>query len=336
MTRPTARHQTAIEPDFQEIPVIDIGALVADDPSPEALRETVERIGAACRHVGFFYIDNHGVSEADRDEMFAEMMKFFDLPLDEKMKLHIGASSQFRGYVPLCGEVTEGKKDWHECIDLQPKALEGGAPGTLDPVARTGHPLDDPGQWPEALPSFRRVMMRSWTQLYDLAGKVARGMALSLGLEPDYFEPYAGPALCALRLAHYPPFEGEASDEIDAGMGAHCDLGFLAILQQDDVGGLEVRNARDEWIAVPRIPGTFLVNIGEMMQRWTNDRYRATLHRVRLPRGTSRYALPFFFEPRYDTLVTPLEVCCDEGEKPHYAPFRFGDYLTERFSKAYD
>jgi isopenicillin N synthase-like dioxygenase len=313
-----------------EIPIIDLAPLIAPDARPEDIQKTAEAIGWACRNVGFFYIRNHGLPADHREKALAEVKRFFDLPREEKMKLHMRGSSQFRGYVPLCGEITEGKKDWHECIDLQPLEDEDG-------TARVGrHALDDPGQWPETLPSFRQVMMQSWDQLYGLSGKVAEGIARSLGLEARYFEAFAGPDLCALRLTHYPAFRETArTDDIDSGMGAHCDLGFLAILQQDDVGGLEVLRADGQWIEASHIPGTCLVNIGEMMQRWTNDVYRATLHRVRLPGDRSRYATPFFFEPRYDTVVVPLPVCCSEDDPPRYEPFLFGEYLTGRFSKAY-
>jgi isopenicillin N synthase-like dioxygenase len=325
---------STVAPTITEIPILDIAPLLASDADPESVRHTAERIDQACRDVGFFYVRNHGITEGDREAAFAEVERFFDLPTAEKMKLCMRESSQFRGYVPLCGEVTEGKKDWHECFDLQPLSRGSAAAGEGAGVSR--HALDDPGQWPEALLSFRQVMMQSWDQLYRLAGKLAEGIALSLGLPARYFEAFAGDELCALRLIHYPPFaETAGADDVEAGMGAHCDLGFLAILQQDEVGGLEVMRADGQWIEAAHIPGTFLVNIGEMMQRWTNDRYRATLHRVRLPGDRSRYAMPFFFEPRYDTVVVPLPVCCDADHPPRYEPFLFGDYLTGRFSKAY-
>lgn len=312
---------------FTEIPIIDIGPLVDPAAAPGDLQRAVDEIGAACLNVGFFYVRNHGIPESHRGDMLREMERFFALPEAQKMELHIGKSTQFRGYVPLRGEVTSGKQDWHECIDLQPLAGRGAA---------GGHPLDDPGQWPVALPSFRQVMMRSWDELYTLSGRIAEGMALSLGLDRHYFDPFAGGELCSLRLLHYPPFiRTVGPDQVDAGFGAHVDYGFLAVLQQDEVGGLEVQNADGEWILAQHIPGTFLVNIGLMMQRWTNDRYRATWHRVQLPQGQGRYSMPFFYEPRYDAVVEPLAVCVDEDNPPRYEPARFGDMVTEWFSRAY-
>lgn len=322
---------------FSEVPIVDIRALVSADADESARLAAAAAIGDACRNVGFFYVANHGIPEEDCDALLEESRRFFALPDEEKLKLRMGKTAQFRGYVPLLGEVTQNKKDWHECIDLQPKSHEDEQTGTLVLDVEPGaHVLDDSDQWPEALPSFREVMMRGWDQLYSLSAKIAEGMALSLGLEAEYFAQFAGPHLCDLRLAHYPPFPPVLSeDDVDSGMGAHCDNGFLAVLQQDDVGGLEVLNAADEWVAAPRIPGTFLVNIGLMMQRWTNDRYSATWHRVQLPGDRDRYSTPFFFEPRPDAVIEPLEVCCDENNPPRYEPCVFGEYLSGLFSKAY-
>ncbi|MEU5214582.1 2-oxoglutarate and iron-dependent oxygenase domain-containing protein [Streptomyces sp. NPDC020807] len=332
---------------FQEVPVISIAALVTPDPEPEELRKTVEQIGQACRDVGFFYIKDHGVTAEDSAAMFRASREFFALPLEEKMKIRLGITEQFRGFVPLGGEVTGGKTDWHECLDLQPRS--GRNADTIAAAAaarsRDDHPLDDPGQWPPALPSFRETVMRAWDQLYGLSARISAGMALSLGLDEHFFAPYHGDELSDLRMVHYPPYneaigstapEALSMDEVDHGFGAHVDYGFLAVLQQDEVGGLEVRNAEGDWIPAPHIPGTFLVNIGQMMQRWTNDRYRATWHRVQLPGAVDRYSIPFFFEPRYGAVIEPLDVCCDADNPPRYEPVQFGPYVVDLFSKAYD
>ena len=332
---------------FTEVPVISIRPLVTPDPDPEELRRTVEQIGAACRDVGFFYITDHGVPQADSEALFDAARSFFSLPLEEKMRIRLGRTEQFRGFVPLGGEVTGGKTDWHECLDIQP--LSGRTADTIAAAAAARrpdrHPLDDPDQWPPALPDFPATVMRAWDQLYELSARIASGMALSLGLDADYFAPYHGMELSDLRMVHYPPYdevvgasapERVAMEEIDHGFGAHVDYGFLAVLQQDEVGGLEVRNPAGEWIPAPHIPGAFLVNIGQMMQRWTNDRYRATWHRVQLPGAVDRYSIPFFFEPAYDAVIAPLDVCVDEDNPPRYEPVQFGPYVVDLFSKAYD
>lgn len=317
------------------IAVVDIGALVTPDASPAEVRRAVDGLAHVCATgPGTFYIVNHGISADERTATFDAVKRFFDLPLADKMALSIGrSSSQFRGYVPMCGEVTGKKRDWHECIDLQP--LAGAAEGG-DGASDDRHPLDDPGQWPEALPVFREAMMRRWSRMYRLGSVLTNGIALGLGLPDGYFDAFAGNALCSLRLSHYPSFtDGAAAPDIDAGMGAHYDLGFLAVLDQDETGGLEVRLPDGTWMPARPMPGTLAVNIGLMIQRWTNDRYRASFHRVSLRREASRYSVPFFFEPRADTVVEPLAGCCGPDRPPRYEPIRFGEFMNDSFSVAY-
>lgn len=325
---------------FSEIPVVDIGPLVGAGQA--GLERTVARLREACRDVGFFYVINHGIPEDDSATLLAETKRFFALPLEAKMKIRMGITSQFRGFIPIGGEVTGGSTDWHECVDLQPRwgrdagdfaaAVAARAPGR--------HPLDDPGQWPQALPSFGDTMMRAWDRRYELGGRIAAGMALSLELDENFFEPFSGVELCDLRLLHYPPQDEAAGDrdapDGDFGFGAHVDYGFLTVLQQDAISGLEVRNTEGDWISAPPLPGAFLVNIGEMMQRWTNDRYRATWHRVVRPGTADRYSIPFFFEPRFDARVEPLPACCDASNPPRYEPCEFGPYSMSRYATAYD
>lgn len=328
---------------FSEIPVIDIGPLVTADRTAADNERTIARLGDACADVGFFYVINHGIPEADSAAALAETKRFFALPLEAKMKIRMGITSQFRGFVPIGGEVTGGSSDWHECVDLQPRwgrhASDFAAAVAVRDTGR--HPLDDPGQWPQSLPSFSTTMMRAWDDRYELGGRIAAGMALSLGLDEHFFEPFSGPELCDLRLLHYPPLgppaadDGETADG-DFGFGAHVDYGFLTVLQQDEISGLEVRNSEGDWISAPPVPGAFLVNIGEMMQRWTNDRYRATWHRVLRPGTADRYSIPFFFEPRFDARVEPLPVCCDAANPPRYQPCEFGPYSMGRYATAYD
>ena len=314
---------------FKEIPVVDIASLVDSDASQPDKLKTAEEIGNACRKVGFFYVKNHGIGEQHRERMFTESKRFFDLPPEEKMKLHLAKSSDYRGYVPLGGEVTKQQKDWHESLDLRPDLSKG----TNGRIYRS---VKDANRWPDALPGFQEVMTQSYDLLIDLGARVTRGLALSLGLNETYFDQYTGRPLCTLRLSHYPAYDETADDEdIGEGIGEHCDYGFVTILCQDEVGGLEVKNAAGEWIPAPQIAGTFIVNIGEMTQRWTNDRYTATWHRVRIPKHKSRYSIPFFYEPSYDTVVKPLAVCCSASNPSHYEPCHFGTFIIKKFSVSY-
>lgn len=315
-----------------KLPIIDVAALLDRSSGTAARRHCADAIGAACAAYGFFYVSNHGIPEATRHKLLTQAKSFFDLPVPLKMKLHLRESRQFRGYVPMCGEVTRNKKDWHECYDIQPlaeRAATSAPPGGA-------HILDDPGQWPTTLPEFPGAVMQMWDRLSALAGRLVEGLALSLGLEESFFASFTSPQLCDLRLSHYPPFPVDASyADVDAGMGAHYDLGFLAVLTQDEMGGLEIMSTQGDWIDAPHIPGTYLINIGLMVQHWTNERYRATLHRVRLPKQSDRYSIPFFYEPKPDAVIAPLDVCCSADNPPRYEPCKFGEFLSRQFSAAY-
>ena len=312
---------------FKAIPIIDVGSLVKPGAPDSERRKTAQLIGEACRYVGFFYIKNHGVPEEHREMMFKEMKRFFDLPEDRKMKLYIGNSDQYTGYIPLGGEVTERKKDWHACLDFH-AGFQNSRPD--------GHTLNDASQFPTDMPEFKALIMKNWDLMLPLCATITEGLALSLGLDADYFKRYTNKSLSTLRLSFYPPFEKPyVGDEVDAGIGAHCDYGFLTVLAQDQSGGLEVKNAAGEWISAPYVPGTFIVNIGQMTQQWTNDNYRATWHRVLLSESRERFSIPFFFEPDYDAIVEPLPSCCDAQNPPKYEPCHFGEFIISKYSRSY-
>jgi isopenicillin N synthase-like dioxygenase len=325
------RHQST-----DVFPVIDVGPLLDGAADPEARIAAAREIGQACRAGGLFYIHNHGIPEARRRAALQTARRFFALDPGRKAKLGIPPAGQFRGYVRLGGEVTQGQRDWHECIDLQPLFRDGRPADVVgEDRLRCGHPLDDPGQWPDGFPDFREVMMRAWDDMWNLSEALVDGIALSLGLPSGHFTPHTGVGLCSLRLAHYPPLVEGDGDDVDAGMGAHCDNGFLTILCQDDVDGLEVRLPDGSWVPAPHRDGAYLVNVGLMTQRWTNDLYKAAWHRVTLPKHNHRYSIPFFFEPKHDAVVVPLDICCSDENEPRYEPCVFGEYLNSTFAKAY-
>ena len=315
---------------FHEIPIIDVSSLVGDPTNDKGRRKTASDIRKACTDIGFFYAANHSVSDEHLDQLLTETKRYFDLPTEEKMKIHIGKSKIFRGYIPLGKELTNEKEDWHEAVDFG-LDLPSGHP---DVVA--GKPLQGPNQWPDQLPKFKDALEKHWDAMLNLASKITEGLALSLNLEENYFERFTGKQQCSMRITHYPPHSQNLSaEDVRDGIGAHIDYGFLTLLLQDDVGGLEVKNAAGKWIRALYVPRTFIVNIGHMTQRWTNDLYRATLHRVISPAKKSRHSIPFFFEPNFDTVVAPLEHCCSADNPPRYEPFHFGNYLVESFSRSY-
>ena len=311
---------------FASVPVIDLAALLADPQHGP----TAAAIGEACRTVGFLYVRNHGVPQALINAVFAEGRRFFAEPLEAKMAIHIARSPHHRGYFPMFEENTDPTltADLKEGFDM---ALDLAAD---DPHVQAGVPLHGPNVWPQGLPEFRPTLERYYAEMRGLAGRMMRAFAVALELDPDFFEAKISKPLAQLRLLHYPPQSGHV-EEKTLGCGAHTDYGCLTILAQDDVGGLQLLNSAGQWIAAPPIPGTFVINIGDQMARWTNDRFAATLHRVINTSGRERYSVPFFFDPNFETLVECLPSCRTPDEPPRYSPIQAGEHLLNRFNATF-
>ena len=314
---------------FKEIPIIDISSLVDVHDKPQSVQKTVRDIENACKNVGLFYVKDHQIPQDHLDAVIPAMQEFFYLPIEEKMKIHIGKSDIFRGYTPLGKEITNAKYDWHECVDFGPDLKQS------HPEVIAGEQLVGPNQWPKNQPNFRKVLERHWNLMIVLGKRITEGLAMSLGLEKNFFAPYMSKSHSFMRIVNYPPYGKTQEENVGDGIGAHIDYGFLTILLQDNLGGLEVKNTDSKWLSAPIIPGTFLINIGHMIQRWTNDYYKATVHRVIPPEHETRCSLPFFFEPNFDTIVVPLDKFCSKDNPPRYEPFHFGDYVDRTFRTSY-
>ena len=314
---------------FKEIPVIDISPLIEPQDNPKSLRKTAKEIENACKNIGFFYVKNHQIPQNHLDAVILVMQEFFNLPEEEKMKIHIGNSDVFRGYTPLGKELTNAKYDWHECVDFG-LDLEPNHPEVI-----AGNQLLGPNQWPENQPNFRKALESHWDLMILLGRRITEGLAMSLGFDKKKFARFMNKSHSFMRISNYPPYGKDQKENVGDGIGAHIDYGFLTILLQDNIGGLEVKNADNEWVSAPMIPGTFLINIGHMIQRWTNDYYKATVHRVIPPKHETRCSLPFFFEPNFDAIVVPLDTFCSKNNPPRYKPFHFGNYLESKFTTSY-
>lgn len=311
-----ASKQTA----FDEIPIVDVSPLIdGSDPSGVA-----ERIGVICEEVGFFYVENHGVPKELVERMYQATERFFDLPLPVKERLDVANSGPtLRGYIPMYGENVdpESTRDFKECFDF-------GSP--QDEVS----PFSGPNQMPPEYPEFQQICESYHEAMLGLARKLVSAIALSLGLPADYFEAVQRNPITIQRLLHYPPQEPDVSQD-EIGIGAHTDYGFLTILSQDDVGGLQVRNRDGEWVSAPPVEDTFIINIGDLMQTLTNDRYTSTVHRVVNTSGRERYSIPFFIDLDYDAVVEPLPVCVSEENPAKYKPYTCGEHKYARFASSY-
>jgi isopenicillin N synthase-like dioxygenase len=312
---------------FESIPVIDLAPFLDGRGKAAA----AEAIGRACREVGFFYVKNHGIPRAQVEAAFAAARCFFDLPLARKNDIHVSKSYPAqRGYIPIFAENTAPgvTADLKECFDL---ALE--LPPD-DPDVIAGTPFHGPNVWPEGLPGFRDAAYGYYLEVRTLSRRIAGAVALGLGLREDHFADKLDRPIASLRLIHYPP-QGGAIEEDTIGCGAHSDYGFLTVLAQDEVGGLQLRNGAGEWIAAPPIPGTFVINVSELLERWTNGLYKATLHRVINTSGRDRYSMPFFLDTNYDAVIACLATCQGPDHPPKYPPVVGGEYLFRRYDETF-
>lgn len=313
--------------DSGEIPLIDMSPLIAGTDKLSVARE----IGRACHEVGFFYIVGHGLEAGLIESAFAQARRFFDLPAAAKEAVHIARSPQHRGYFPLFEENTDPERtaDLKEGFDLARDL------GPQDPQVLAGLPLHGPNHWPAGLPGFQEALMAYFDRLCGLSHMLLEGFALSLDLAEDFFSDKIDRPLAQLRLLRYPPQQGYIEEDT-LGCGAHSDYGCLTILAQDDVAGLQIRTRDGRWIEAPPIPGSFVINTGDQMARWTNGRYPATLHRVINQSGCVRHSRPFFFDPNYEAEIACLESCLEPGQIPRHTPVIAGEYLASRYNDTFN
>ncbi len=304
--------------DFSEIPIIDIAAL---GPCTTAEGAAVAAIRHACENVGFFYVANHGVETRLLDGIFAECQRFFALPQSDRDALLLTKSPHYRGYLPIGarGDNKDRPRDLLESFNVAREL------GEDDPFVRDKKPLHGPNQWPDHLPGFRAFILDYYAAMEVLMRRLLEGVSLAMEMERGALQKQYQKPLTQLRLLHYPAQEGEIVDMI--GARAHRDIGVLTILLQDEVGGLEVLNNSGEWVVAPPIPGTLIINLGDMMRRITNDRYLAAEHRVINRYGKERYSVPFFINPDYDATLAPLPQFVDASSAANYEAVNAGDFL---------
>lgn len=312
---------------MNQLPIIDIAALYGDDH--QAWQQVAARIDAACRDWGFFYITGHGIAPARIEALLAAAKAFFALPEAEKLKIDITRTAHHRGY----GAIATEQLDPTQPSDLKETFDMGFHMAADHPEVLAGKPLRGPNRHPD-LPGWAALMEQHYADMQALAQTLLRAIALALGIERDFFDARFAEPISVFRMIHYPPRHTARSAD-QPGAGAHTDYGCVTLLYQDDAGGLQVRNVNGEWIDAPPIPGSFVVNIGDMMARWSNDRYTSTPHRVISPLGVHRYSMPFFAEPHPDTEISCLPNCSSADNPPKYPPVTSAEYLLSRFADTY-
>jgi isopenicillin N synthase-like dioxygenase len=309
------------------VPVVDISA------DPGAVGRELDEI---CRTAGFFQVTGHGIPDGVAERAWTTATSFFDLPLADKLSVARPTPDYPYGYIPLAGESLS-------------QSVAGAAPPDLKevfnagPPTRPSRPFTDPGEawayspslWPAALPELRAAWTAYYDAMRDLGNRLMSLFARGLELPPGFFAGQAGQAANALRAINYPagdttPLPGQFR------AGAHTDYGTLTILRQDAVGGLEVLDLGGRWVGVEPVPGAFVINIGDLMARWTNDRWRSTLHRVVVPAAAAarRQSMAYFQNANWSAEISCLPTCLEPGEKPRYQPVLAGPHLMGKFRRS--
>jgi isopenicillin N synthase-like dioxygenase len=320
--------------DFAHIPIIDVSELVAGGPIP---RTVAEELGAACRESGFFYVVGHGVDAALQGRLCELSREFFAQELETKLAIRMAlAGRAWRGYFRVGDELTSGKPDQKEGLYF------GAELPADDPRVLAGTPLHGPNLFPAEPVGLHATVLEYMAALTALGHRLMAGLALSLDLEESYFaDRGTAEPLTLFRIFNYPP----PADPSLWGVGEHTDYGLLTILLQDDAGGLEVKS-RSRWVAAPPVPGSFVCNIGDMLDRMSGGLYRSTPHRVRNPGPRERLSFPFFFDPNFFAPVRPIELAGQDlppddrderwdGASVHAFEGTYGDYLLGKVGKVF-
>jgi isopenicillin N synthase-like dioxygenase len=306
-----------------QIPIIDLSTGTAESQAAA--------IGAALSATGFFSLIGHGVPEQVFDDAFHASRRFFSQSDAEKSKVHIRQSRHKHGFDPIGWQAL----DTSAPPDLKESFYLGVERAPDHPLVLEGIESQGPNQWPteDKLPGFQAACNTHSAHMDALARRLMTLIAVSLNLSPDHFEPFMLDPTCTTRLLHYPPQPASAQLG-QIGCGSHTDWGAITLLAQDDAGGLQARLPDGQWQGISPIPYGLVVNSGDMMQRWTNDRYLSNLHRViNKVSGRERYSIAYFFDLDHHALIEALPTCVSDEQPAKYAPVKAGEHLIEMYRK---
>jgi len=305
-------YAAAKQTDAAEIPVIDISALMETGDTAQA----AFAIHEAATRVGFFYLSGHGITPKLMEQAFAVTRDFFDQP--EETKASAAVDTNQRGWMAT-GMAT----------------MQGAVTHDLKEVFFWGTPDYLPeNRWPEDYPRLQAEIMPYYRAVCGIGNAVLRAIASGFDLPPETFESAYERSMARGQLVYYPPSTAGDEKEHRFGVAPHTDFGVLTFLLQDNNGGLQVRNRDGEWIEAPPIPGTLVCNIGDLLQRWTNDRFVSTVHRVINRSGNKRHSIPVFFDPSPDAIVDPCDLGTAAIEAKH-TPITAADHIAARNRKTF-
>ena len=312
------------------IPVLDLtGALAPGGPrSAQVARE----LRSAAMASGFFYVRHHGIDAAMVERQFDITRQLMALPIERREALSIRNSPIMRGYEGLGAQTLDAAMK----PDLKESFYCGMDWPADHPYVKAGYQTYGPSQWPAELPDVRAHCEAYIDAMNALSLRLMQLMALSLDLPEDYFDAACHDPMVTLRMVRYPAHP-EGADDRTFGAGTHTDWGAVTILAQDAHGGLEVQMPDGGWVAATPMEGTFVVNLGDMIPRWTNGLYHSNPHRVRntFSGGAARYSIPFFYEPEYLARIVSVPGTVPAGKAPRYTPCTAGEHLEEMYRKTY-
>jgi isopenicillin N synthase-like dioxygenase len=320
-------------PDSPRLPVIDLSLF---DVGGTWRDHVAAQVDWAASEFGFFYIVGHGVETGVVESLVRLSQAFFQQSSEQKHRSHMSRGGRaWRGYFPVGGELTSGRPDLKEGLYFGEELAED------DERVRSGKPLHGRNVFPE-LPGFRDAVLDYMSALTGLGHRLMTSIGRGLRLGDNYFvDRYTGNPTTLFRVFNYP-----SSTAVDArGVGEHTDYGLLTLLYQDEVGGLQVKHG-SRWIEVPFVPGSFVVNVGDMLERLTSGRYTSAVHRVINTSGRSRISMPFFFDPRFEAELRPIagvgpvavrREIIDRWDGIDLRDVRgtYGDYLVGKVSKVF-
>lgn len=319
--------------DSPRLPIIDLSLF---DVGGTWRDHVAAQVDWAASEFGFFYIVGHGIEPGVIEALLSSSRTFFEQSAEAKHRIHMSRGGRaWRGYFPLGGELTSGRPDLKEGLYFGEELSED------DERVRSGKPLHGRNVFPE-LPGFREAVLDYMSALTGLGHRLMTSIGRGLRLGDNYFvDRYTGSPTTLFRIFNYP-----ASRTVDdRGVGEHTDYGLITLLYQDEVGGLQVKHGSG-WIDVPFVPGSFVVNVGDMLERLTSGRYTSALHRVINTSGRSRISMPFFFDPRFDAELRPIagvgpvavrRELIDRWDGIDLRDVRgtYGDYLVGKVSKVF-
>ncbi|MFI4998552.1 MAG: isopenicillin N synthase family dioxygenase [Reyranellales bacterium] len=316
--------------DADVIPVVDLGPYLAGEPG--AIERSAAELRVALTGIGFYFIVNHGVPQSQIRGVFEQAARFHALPLERKMEIRIDKHNV--GYLPMRGDTlrtstvqTVTKPNLNEALFVARDLPRDHPDVVADRRFRSAN------RWPADLPGFRQAVVDYCDGMERLVQKLVPLYALALGLPARYFDAPFRDAQYKLRMTHYPP-QDAADDEF--GIAPHTDTSFLTLLAPNDVPGLAIRTQSGKWIDAPAIPGAYVVNGGQVLQRWTNDFFLTTPHRAVNRSGGERYALAFFCDSNIDWPIAAVPTTVGPDKPPKYPTTWYTDYMIQYQKRTYD